>query len=348
MTKVFILCLEKPLNNIIYFLSKAVYLSLEEKIIMKKIIILFTLLLMCNNAFASNATIDKIEKSLYGFTFSNESDTSRLNRIEKKVYGQTQSGKQDTRIAKLSKDLNADQMGKEIEPREDTFMTDDDYIVYEKEPSSAATMDYPAIDELEKQVFKKEFKGQNIKTRLSNLEQKTFNKTYDKDDLATRVDRLKAQLKPQSFLANGMHQQENNFYTYPADKFPQDYHLDSYGDPYDFDYDSYNSRRTQQSYSNNNTFTKAAKPLNLSKIEKQIYHKKFDNEPTSTRLTRIETSIFGTSFPNDSDSERLERLSSAIQAQKSASHYDSDKWNRNMATAFQIGTLILMVLACIL
>ena len=92
----------------------------------------------------------------------------------------------------------------------------------------------------------------------------------------------------------------------------------------------------------------SAKPLNLSKIEKQIYHKKFDNEPTSQRLTRIETSVFGTSFPNDSDSERMQRLSSAIQAQKSASHYDSDKWNRNMATAFQIGTLILMVLACIL
>lgn len=311
---------------------------------MKKIIIVLTLILMSNCAFASNPTIDKIEKSLYGFTFSNENDTTRLNRLEQKVYGKTQTGKTDSRIAKLSKDLNANEMGKEIEPKEDTFMEESDYISYEKEPPSAATMDYPAIDELEKQVFKKVSKGQNIKARLSNLEKKTFNKTYDKDDLSTRVDRLKAQLRPQSFASNGMHQQENGFYTSPVDKLAQDYHLDSY-DPYDFDYDSYNSRNT---YSGSQQTYQKPKPLNLSKIEKQIYHKKFDNEPTSKRLSRIESSIFGTNFPNDSDNERLERLSSAIQAQKSSSHYDSDKWSRNMATAFQIGTLILMVLACIL
>ena len=311
---------------------------------MKKIIIIISLFLFCGCAFASNTTIDKIEKSLYGFTFPNDSDSARLERIEQKVYGKTQSGNTGTRIAKLSKDLNANEMGKEIEPKEDTFMTEDDYITYEKEPASAATMDYPAIDELEKQVFKKVSKGQNIKTRLSALEQKTFNKTYDKDDLSTRVDRLKAQLKPQSFASNGMHQQENDFYTYTPDKLAQDYHLDSY-DPYGFDYDSYNSRNN--TYSAPQTYQKP-KPLNLSKIEKHIYRKKFDNEPTSARLTRIENSIFGTSFPDDSDSERMQRLSSAIQAQKSSSQYDSDKWSRNMAAAFQIGTLILMVLACIL
>ena len=309
---------------------------------MKKIIIILTLLLITNCAFAANPTIDKIEKSLYGFTFSNENDSSRLKRLEEKVYGKAQTGKTDSRVAKLSKDLNANEMGKEISPKEDTFLEESDYITYEKEPDSAATMDYPAVDELEKHVFKKVNKGQNLKTRLSNLEKKTFNKTYDNDDLSSRVDRLKAQLKPESFMANGMHQQENNFYTSPADKLAQDYHLDNY-DPYNFDYDAYNNRNKTS-----NTTMPSAKPLNLSKIEKQIYHKKFDNEPTSKRLTRIETSVFGTSFPDDSDSERIQRLSSAIQAQKSASHYDSDKWNRNMATAFQIGTLILMVLACIL
>ena len=343
MTKVLFFDLSIFINYRMYFPLKAVYSAFEEKFIMKKIIMILTLLLITNCSFASNPTIDKIEKSLYGFTFSNENDTSRLNRLEQKVYGKTQTGKTDSRIAKLSKDLNASEMGKEIPPKEDTFLEESDYITYEKEPESAATMDYPAIDELEKHVFKKINKGQNLKTRLSNLEKHTFNKTYDNDDLSTRVDRLKAQLKPHSFMANGMHQQENDFYKHPADKLAQDYHLDNY-DPYAFDYDAYNNRN--QTAANNAILP--AKSLNLSKIEKQIYHKKFDNEPTSQRLTRIETSVFGTSFPNDSDSERMQRLSSAIQAQKSASHYDSDKWNRNMATAFQIGTLILMVLACIL
>ena len=314
---------------------------------MKKLLIIFIFILTCQCGYCANATLDKIEKSLYGFTYSGDSDSARLNRIEKQVYGQKSSGSEKNRIARLKKDLNVDLMGQEIEPREDTFMTDDDYIVYEKEPQEASKMDYPVIDELEKQVFKKEFKNENIKTRLSKLEKETFKKTYENDDLATRVDRLKAELRPQSFLANGMQQQENEFYTSPADKMAQDYHLNQYGSPFDFDYNSYNSRNNYMDDDISPTFQNA-KPLNLSKIEKQIYHKKFENEPTSNRLTRIETTVFGTSFPNDSESERIARLSSAIQAQKSAKRYDSNRFSQNVATAVQIGTLILMVLACIL
>ncbi len=312
---------------------------------MKKILIVFIILFSTQCMICANETLDKIENSLYGFTYSNESTQSRLNRLEEKIYGQKKTGSESSRIAKLKKDISADLIGQEISPKEDTFMNDDDYVVYEKEPKEAASMDYPAIDELEKHVFKKEFKNENIKTRLSNLEKKTFNKTYDKDDLSTRVDRLKAQLRPQSFMSNGMQQQENDFYSMPASKMAQNYHLDQYGSPYDFDYDAYNSGH--QSYNENNSYQNA-RPINLSKIEKQIYHKKFEDEPTSTRLTRIETSVFGTSFPNDNESERIQRLSSAIQAQKTSQRYDSNRFNQNVATAVQIGTLILMVLACIL
>lgn len=312
---------------------------------MKKILTILAILLSIQGITCANEILDKIENSLYGFTYSNENTQSRLNRLEEKVYGKKFSGSDNSRISKLRKDLNADLIGQKIEPREDTFMTEDDFIVYEKEPSEASTMDYPAINELEKQVFKKEFKTENIKTRLSNLEKKAFNKTYEKDDLSTRVDRLKAELKPQSFMANGMQQQDNNFYSSAPSKMAQNYHLDQYGDPYDIDYDFYNSNRNNYSAQDN---FQTPKPLNLSKIEKQIYRKKFEDEPISTRLTRIETSIFGTSFPNDDESERIQRLSSAIQAQKTSRRYDSNRFNQNVATAVQIGTLILMVLACIL
>ena len=323
---------------------------------MKKIIIFLAFLFSITNIAncAQLNTLDKLEQSIYGFTMPNDNETTRLNRLEKKIYGKTSSGSNQNRIAKLKKDLLTDLMGQEITPKEDTFMEDDDFIVYEKEPPEAKNMDYPVINELEKQVFGKESKGQDIKLRLSNLEKKTFNKIYDKDDLSTRVDRLRAQLKPQSFASNGMFQQENNFYDDIPDRLAQNYHMPQYGAP--FDYDAYNSFKNKQynSYEDDNfsshqsTFHKIKKPLNLSTIEKTIYHKKYENEPTSQRLSRIESSVFGTNFPNDSESERIERISSAIQAQKSAKTYDSNKFSRNMATAFQIGTLILMVLACIL
>ena len=316
---------------------------------MKKIIIIMSLILATNSyVFAANSTIEKIENSLYGITYPNDNESKRLERIEKSVYGKISQGNNQTRIAKLKKDLNVDLMGQEITPKEDTFMNEEDYIVYEKEPAEATNMDYPVINELEKQVFQKESKGENIRTRLSKLEQKTFNKTYDKDDLSTRVDRLRAQLKPQSFMANGMQQQDNDFYQFPASKMAQNYHLDSYGDP--FDYDSYNQSYDYSDYEGTSTpaYSRPAKPLNLSSIEKKLYNRKFDNQATSERLTRIESTVFGTSFANDSDSERIQRISSAIQAQKSARRYDSNKFNQNVATAVQIGTLILMVLACIL
>lgn len=317
---------------------------------MKKFVLIMALIFCCSPVFAGNTTLDNIEKSLYGFTYNNENDSTRLNRIEKKIYGETSKDNNTNRIAKLKKDLNTDMWGQEIPPKEDTFMSEDDYIVYEKEPEEAKTMDYPVIDELEKAVFKKEFKTKDIKTRLSDLEKETFKKTYPNDDLSTRTDRLKAQIKPYSFANNGMMQQENDFYSDSFDKLAQDYHLDQYGAG-PFDYDFYNP--VPRNYQNNNipaynSNFQNSKPLNLSKIEKQLYHNKFENQPTSERLTRIETTIFGTSFPNDTNHERMQRLSSAIQAQKSSRKYDSNKFNQNLATAVQIGTLILMVLACIL
>jgi hypothetical protein len=321
---------------------------------MKKFILFFAIILLSNNAFSAqaNPTLDKIENAVYGFTYSSDTEQNRINRLEETIYGQKSSGQLQTRIAKLKKDLSADQIGQEITPCEDTFMTPEDSWVAEKEPEEAQKMDYPVIDELEKQVFQKEFKDQNIKTRLSNLETKTFGKSYANEDLSTRVDRLKAKIQPQSFLENKMAKQENTFFDEDIDKMAQDYHLNSYGDPFDYDlYNTFSQRQQQKSYDDYSDFQNVFKPsktLNISTIEKTLYKTKYENEPMDKRLSRIETSIFGSVFASDTESERIARISSAINAQKTARRYDSNRFGQNMATAFQIGTLILMVLACIL
>ncbi len=322
---------------------------------MKKFVILTFAILSCNTCFASVNTqlLDKIEESVFGYTYSEENETSRLNRIEENVYGKISAGNTQSRILKLKKDLAADLMGQEIEPKEDTFAKEEDSWVFEKEPPEAAKMDYPAIDELEKAVYNKDFREQNIKTRLSNLETKTFGKTYENDDLSTRVDRLKAQIRPQNFMSNMIAQQENDFYSGDIGKLDENYHLDAYGIP-PFDYNLYNRNQTSypdyddMMYSTPQSYEKPSKPLNISSIEKHLYKHKFENESMPARLARIETSVFGTTFPSDGNSERIARISSAINAQKTAKRYDSNKFSQNMATAFQIGTLILMVLACIL
>lgn len=148
--------------------------------------------------------------------------------------------------------------------------------------------------------------------------------------------------------------QENDFYNGDIEKLDQDYHLPAYGNMFDYDAYNYNNQMNYPNYSDyddlgpHTTYSKPAKPLNISTIEKTLYKQKFENETMPQRLSRIETSVFGTTFANDSNTERIARISSAINAKKTAKRYDSNKFSQNMATAFQIGTLILMVLACIL
>lgn len=52
---------------------------------MKKIILILTIAMTVQCAYPANTTLDNIENSLYGFTYSNESDSLRVSRIEKSI-----------------------------------------------------------------------------------------------------------------------------------------------------------------------------------------------------------------------------------------------------------------------
>ena len=320
---------------------------------MKKYLLLtISLGVLCSASFAASSnskTLDKIENSIFGFKYNNESISSRLNRIENSVYGKVSSKSEAERIAKLNTDLSASEMGNEIPPVEDTFAENSDYIV-EEEPQETSDVSYPVIDEMERQIFKQTSPKEKIQNRLAKLEQKAFNKTYT-DDLNTRVERLKAELKPQSFMDNKMAQSYNTFYDDYVEPADSSYRLDQYA-PTNFDYDYYNSKLNDyDDYSYSTPYNSTAKPTkkaSISSIEKKLYRKSFTNESTEKRLARLENSMFGTQFSQDDAQTRIDRVASAYQAEKSSGKYDSNKFSQNLATAMQIGTIILMVLACIL
>lgn len=325
---------------------------------MKKIIVTLGVLLFfimnVQSAFASQyaSTIGKIENSIYGFQYNDDNEASRLDRIENSVYGTVSSNPTAQRIAKLKKDLAADLMGQEIKPVEDTFAeAEDSYI--EKEPVAASNVEYPAVDELEQMVFNQKFSKTDIRQRLSKLEQKTFGKEYN-DDLATRTDRLKAEIKPKSLMDNQIAQSSNDFYDGDVAPMDSDYHLNQYQpSPYGAEYEDFNGRQRmmRQAFNNNaNSYNNSPSPkkASLTAIERGILKQTYGNETEEHRLSRLENAMFGTNFANDDKGTRLNRVSSAYNAQKSASKYDSNKVGQNITTAVQIGTLILMVLACIL
>lgn len=309
---------------------------------MKKIIIFLGIIFLLSttaNASTCTPTLGKIENVLYGFQYDNEDDTSRLDRIENSVYGTSTNGTTAQRISKLKKDLSADLMGQEIEPKEDTFA--DEEVYFQNEPIADANIQYPAVDELEERVFNESFTTKDIKERLSALEQKTFGQTFN-DDLASRVDRLKAEIRPNSLMGNGIAQSSNDFFdNEDVVALEKNYNLDRYESPNQFDYDAYNAAHNP---SNPFPFKKA----NITTVENGILNRSFKNESMENRLSRLENVMFGTEFTQDDNQTRAERIASAYKAQKSASKYDNNKFSQNMATAMQIGTLILMVLACIL
>ena len=304
---------------------------------MKKILLtlIFMNLLFAPCTFAASNTeiLNKIENSLFGFEYNNEDEASRVNRIEENVYGTVSNGDINKRIAKLNKDLGAELYGQEIEPCEDTLAREEE----EKEVLSSEdpNIDYPVINELEKSVFNKEFKNMKVKDRLAQLEKKVFTKDYAADDLSTRVDRLREQVRPQ-----GLEQQLANAV--------DTYHTEGYYPP-PIDYDGMTIGGTSSSYdSDSYSFPMAGRKVNLSTVENALYHQNFKNEPMSNRLARVEQSMFGESFEDQDEKTRIGRISSAFNAQKSASKYDSNRFAQNMSTAMQIGTMILMILACIL
>ena len=92
---------------------------------MRKLLVILMLIvsLVCRASAVEKSvdTLTKIENSILGTTYQDQKTEKRLNRLEEYVYGVNKKGNISERLKKLSKDLNADLIGQEIEPCEDTL-----------------------------------------------------------------------------------------------------------------------------------------------------------------------------------------------------------------------------------
>lgn len=279
----------------------------------KKTIIFLIFLTLCMPAQAqSYSAIDKMENTMFGMTYENENDKSRIERLEKNIYGEIKQGNINTRINNLSKDLHTDILEEETKPSL--------YTEFEntEEEIADSSVDYPLINDFEKKIFKKEFKNQDLKQRLLQLEQNVFNTTFPQDDLHTRTNRLKAAIQIEEKPI------ETQYYNESL------------------------SQITPQEFSNTPEKYDANVTKVLKTLEKKVLKKTYTNQDEETRLERLEEHIFNTSFPQDSIESRLQRLAFAYQATKSSQKYDTNKFSQHMSTAVQVGAFLLMILAMIL
>lgn len=291
---------------------------------MKKLWICFTILfylisyvpLETYAAPAQSAEISKIENELYGFDYINDELKNRVARLEKTIYGQASNGDLSKRIKKLASDITAEQIGLEIPPSEDTFREDD--VVADN------TVNYPIVDEIEMKLFNQTYKNRDFHTRIVTIERKLFGKIYDIEDYSTRMDRIKAEVMPQTLA-----REQGDFYDDNALSSSDLSGLNSSR----FSPMPYGQRNYTRPYSNYGDFTGGAFPTP-------------DN--LEDELAQLEYNTFGTEFSHEDTKKRLKRLNSANKAKKSASRYDSNKFQQRMSTAMEIGAMLLMILAMVL
>ncbi len=305
---------------------------------MKKTIILILTILIINTPLITFAGITEditsIETNIFGYDYSNESDSKRIERIEKHLYGAKKSGSIKQRLENIQNDAGYTVVEKKpIDKVEITTQQMQNQQLQQRQAMQQppqqqkpdltalkedASVEYPMVDKLEQEIFSTTYKKDNIYQRLDRLEQKVFNKVSNQD-LNTRVDRLASVVRPKRTKT------QDSFNRY-SDKDMDNYYANSGLEPIN-----------DQSI-----------PFQLAALEQDILKNDYMNDNISSRLTRLEQKMFKRTFLTDSDVTRLQRIMVAYDAKKNSSMYDNNRAMQNMATASQIGGILLMILAILL
>ena len=155
---------------------------------MKKIILIVFMLLIipaCVQAKSSlGSNISDIENLLFGYDYSNESDTVRVERIEKYLYGAKKNGNIPSRIKDIQTDIGYTAPVKApVAQVPETSGIGSNALNNSNLPSSElygqkedSSVDYPIVDSMELQVFNTTYKNESIYKRLDRLEQQVLNR----------------------------------------------------------------------------------------------------------------------------------------------------------------------------
>ena len=251
-----------------------------------------------------------------------------ITSIETSMYGYNfNSESENARLERIEKHLYGEKKKGSIQARLKNIQDDMGYTIAKQQKKienkiavqqlkEDSTVEYPMVDKLEEEVFKTTYKNENIYKRLERLETKIFNQTSN-DSLNNRVDKLATVINPKKQIKR----QEENIAN---------------------DLNNYYRNNGLEPVSNDSV------PFQLATLEQNILKNDYMNDNISTRLSRLEKEMFSRTFPNDNDVVRLQRIMVAYDAKQDSYKYENNRKMQNMATASQIGGILLMILAMIL
>ena len=292
---------------------------------MKRLTIIFLILFIQNlTVCASNPMLNDIENSIFGYDYKNDKDSKRVERIESYLYGSKKPGNLSQRIENIKNDIGYISPQEKL-ANEQKIQQEQEKILKEKKQQEmlalkeSANVEYPMVDKIEEELFKTTYKAENIYNRLDRIEKQVFNKTSN-EALNDRVDKLASVVIPQK---NRKHRNDN--YQYSANE------MDSY------------YRNSGLSPVDNQSL-----PFQLAVLEQDLLRNNYDSDNISNRLSRLEQKMFNRTFSSDTDVTRVQRIMVAYEAKQNSHKYENNRKMQNMATASQIGGILLMILAMIL
>ena len=154
----------------------------------EKILTILILFVSQTFAIASNPALDSLEMTIYGYDYKNETDTKRIERLESYLYGNKRSGNITKRIENIQNDIGyVKPQNIKKENNQNSLKNNlKNELTNIKEDAS---VEYPMVDRIEEELFKTNYKTENIYSRLDRLEKQVFNKTSN-EPLMDRVDNL--------------------------------------------------------------------------------------------------------------------------------------------------------------
>lgn len=264
--------------------------------------------------------------AITGISYAKESVGNQLNKIENSLWGFDYKKENDVqRLDRIEQEVYGQTNSNDnIQVRIDKLnkalgleLSDEENEIVKKQVDDiqSAGVSYPRVTAMEQEVFGKTYEKEGIYRRLERLEKKVF-MSVQQGDLNQRFERL-----------------EGNIQVKTATNLPKNQ------TQYSYQYPSYNQ---------NDRFDRDDVYLQISGLENGVFRKTYNHDPMSVRLSRLERKIFQRDFASDDDWTRIQRIQAASTASKTAKYYDSNKVQKYASTGLQIGTFILMILACIL
>lgn len=272
--------------------------------------------------------LNQIEMRIFQREYPNDSTEIRLSRIEQAVCGETESGPTDERLSHLLTvipnlgDDNQSQsqapMGGQNQPQ---------YQQYQQQPDDQddataanyvpASEEYPAINQLEREILGTTYVQDPVATRLSRLEQRAFGKPSASNDLSERTDMLKSYAQ-RSGLATPELAQDLNGGEQPNPQSGPSYVAEPYQNQ------AYQNQQPQsqpylnqpfrsQNYSAQaNQYPQQSQPGQLNSSAGPAVAWQPAPPSIQTQLSLLEQRVFGKIYNSESIPKRLKRLDKAV------------------------------------